>query len=166
MPRTSKYPLTVLREHRDRAAQAATADLAHAVRAREAAEDAKRRADRAKNDAELRAAEVRREEMGRLMQGTLRVEDLSHAEAWEHAIRGEIAALVQAVADADRELSSAHAAEQLARNELAQRQAELEAVQKDEARFEERARRLGEARAEDEAEEVFQARSFENGRRA
>ncbi|MBX3193447.1 MAG: hypothetical protein KF819_41075 [Labilithrix sp.] len=155
MPRTPKYPLEQLREHRDRRVDAATAELGQAVRSREAAEEAKRRADRERDDAEARAAAVRSAEADRLASGELRAVDLARAEAWEHAARGEIAALAGAADRAEGQRRDADDAEVRARGALAQTKAERDVVAKDEARFVDRVRREHEAKEEEAAEEVF-----------
>src|SRR4051794_9640818 len=115
MPRNPKYPLEALREHRDRTVDAAAARLGHAVRTREAADDAKRSAEEHRHEAEARAAAIRTDEADLLANGSLRVADLARAEAWEHATKAEIAGLGQAVARAEDQVSTASDAEAEAR---------------------------------------------------
>jgi hypothetical protein len=158
MPRNPKYPLEPLREHRDRKVDAATAQLGDAVRAREAADDAKRRAEQQRVAAEERAAAVRQAEAGLLANGELRVADLARAEAWEHAASVEMADLGRSVARADGQVTAARDAEVQARGELAQKKADLDVVAKDEARFDAGVRRARDAAEEEAAEEVFAAR--------
>jgi len=161
MPRNPKYPLEPLREHRDRRVDAATAQLGDAVRTREAADDAKRRAEQERLDAEARAAAVRKDEAALLANGELRVADLARAEAWEHAVGVEMTDARSAVARAHGHLAAARDAEVQARGELAQKKADLDVVTKDEARFDAGVRRAREAAEEESAEEVFAARRRE-----
>jgi len=158
MPRNPKYPLDPVREHRDRHVDAATVQLGDAVRAREAADDAKRRAEEVRREAEARAARVRDEEAARLVNGELRAADLARAEAWEHAAGAELDELGRAVARANGTLTAAHDAEARARAALAQKKADLDVIVKDQARFEAGARRVREAAEEEAGEEAFAAR--------
>src|SRR4051812_13466825 len=135
MPRNPKYPLEPLREHRDRNVDAATAQLANAVRAREAAEEAKRSAEEERQQADARAAAVRQDEAVLLAGGELRVADLARAQAWEHAATVELADLGRVVARASADASAACDAEGDARAELARKKADLDVVTKDKARF-------------------------------
>ena len=161
MPRNPKYPLEHLREHRHRNVDAATARLGDAVRAREVADEAKRRADEQRDEAASRASAVRSEEAARLMTGDLRVADLARANAWEHAASAEIADLRRAVGRAEGLLTSAHGAEGEAKAALAHQKADLDVVAKDEARFDARVRAAGEAAEEEAADEAFAARRRE-----
>lgn len=163
MPRNPKYPLEPLREHRDRTVDAATKQLAEAVRTRESAEEARRRAENERREAEARAVEVRQDEAESLARGDLRVADLARAEAWEHAASTVMSALGQAVARADQTVSAAQAAEGQARAELAVKKADLDVVAKDKARFADRVRREGDATEEEAAEEAFTARLGNGG---
>ena len=158
MPRNPKYPLEPLREHRDRHVDSATAQLGDAVRAREAADDAKRRAEDERREAEARAAGVRGDEAARLANGELRVADLARAQAWEHAANAAIDDLGRAIGRADGKLAAAQEAEHQARAALAQKKADLDVVVKDQARFEAGARKTREAAEEEAAEEVSAAR--------
>lgn len=158
MPRNPKYPLAPLREHRERSVDAATAQLADAVRARQAADDAKRRAEETRLQAEERAAAVRRAETERLASGELRVADLARAQAWEHVAVAEIADLGRAIARADDTVIAARANEGQARAAVAQTKADRDVVAKDEARFDAGVRRARDAAEEDAADEVFAAR--------
>ena len=158
MPRNPKYPLEPLREHRDRKVERATAELGEAVRAREAADDAKRRAEQERAEALAHAATVRDDESGRLANGELRVADLAHAQAWEHAVSAELGDRDRTVACAADELGSAREHEAGARRELAQKKADLDVVAKDEARFDADARRARDASEEEAADEAFAAR--------
>ena len=164
MPRNPKYPLTPLREHRDRKVEAGTAELGVAVVAREAAGDAKRAAEREHVEAEARAEKVRRDEAALLGSGALRAADLAHAQAWEHGARAEISELAQAVARADGQLTIMRAAEGTARVALGQEKADLDVVVRDQARFDDQARRAREASEEEAADEVFAAASMAKGR--
>ena len=158
MPRNPKYPLEPLREHRDRHVDAATVELGDAVRAREAADDEKRRAETDRSEAEARAARVRDDESARLANGELRVADLARAEAWEHAAGAELDELARAIVRANGTLAAAHDAEAQARTILSQKKADLDVVVKDQARFEASARKNREAAEEEASEEAFAAR--------
>ena len=158
MPRNPKYPLEPLREHRDRHVDAATVQLGDAVRAREAADEARRRAEDERREAAARAAGVRDSEAERLVNGELRVADLARAQAWEHAASAEMDALGRAIARADGTLAAAHESEQEARAALAQKKADLDVVEKDRARFDAGTRKAREAGEEEAAEEVSAAR--------
>ena len=158
MPRNPKYPLEPLREHRNRKVEHATAELGEAVRAREAADDAKRRAEQERAEALAHAATVRDAESGRLANGELRVGDLVRAQAWEHAVSVELGERDHTVARAGAELGSAREREAGARRELAQKKADLDVVAKDEARFDADARRARDASEEEAADEAFAAR--------
>jgi len=158
MPRNPKYPLEPLREHRDRKVEHATAQLGDAVRAREAADDAKRLAERERVEAAARAASVRDDEAHRLAKGELRVSDLARAQAWEHAASAEMASLDRAVERAEGQLGAARELEAGARTELAHKKADLDVVAKDEARFDADVRRARDASEEEAADEAFAAR--------
>lgn len=158
MPRNPKYPLEPLREHRDRKVDAATSQLGDAVRAREAAADARKRAEHNRLGAEARAAVIRQDEADRLANGELRAADLARAQAWEHAASAEAAELARAVGHADDRLSAAHQGEVAARTDLAQKKADLDVVAKDEARFDAGIRRARDAAEEEAADEAFAAR--------
>jgi 23S rRNA U2552 (ribose-2'-O)-methylase RlmE/FtsJ len=161
MPRPPTYPLLPLREHRDREVEATTVELAVAVRAREAAEEAGRRAERERAEAEVRAASVRGDEASRLARGELRASDLVMADAWEQAARAEQADRVRAVERAQTALAAARDAEGEARAKLAQKMADREVVAKDEARFGERAQKARDAAEEEAADELFAVRRRE-----
>lgn len=158
MSRNPKYPLAPLRDHRERSVDAATAQLADAVRACQAADDAKRRAEETRLEAEARAAAVRRAETEHLANGELRVADLARAQAWEHVAGAEIAELGRAIARADDTVIAARVNEGQARAAVAQTKADRDVVAKDEARFDDGVRRAREAAEEEAAEEVFAAR--------
>lgn len=158
MPRNPKYPLEPLREHRDRKVEEATTQLGDAVRAREAAADAARRAEHERVEAELRANAVREDEAARLGRGELRVADLARAQAWEHAVSVEASELARAVERARTRASSAQEAEVQARADLATKKSDLDVVVKDEARFDAGVRRAREASEAEAAEEAFAGR--------
>jgi flagellar biosynthesis chaperone FliJ len=158
MPRNPKYPLEPLREHRDRKVEHATAELGEAVRTREAADDAKRRAEQERVAAAARAATVRDDEAHRLAKGELHVADLARAQAWEHAASAEMADLERAIDRANREVGAAREREAGARTELAQKKADLDVVAKDQARFDAGVRRDQDANEEESADDVFAAR--------
>lgn len=161
MPRTPKYPLEPLREHRDRQVDAATAQLGDAIRAREAADAAQRQAEADRVAADARAAAVRDGEHMRLAEGQLTVADLARAQGWEQGTSVERAGLDRAIDHAKGRQCAAEETETNARTELAQTKADRDVVAKDEARFDERARRARDASEEEVAEEVFAARRRE-----
>lgn len=158
MTRNAKYPLDPLREHRDHRVDAATVALGDAVRGREAADDAKCRAEAERRDAETRASAVRREEAKRLANGELSAADLARAQAWEHATSAEIDDLGRAVVRADGKLVAAQETELSARAALAEKKADLDVVVKDQARFDARVVKTREAAEEEAAEDAFAAR--------
>ncbi len=158
MPRNPKYPLAPLREHRERSVDAATAQLADAVRARQAADDAKRRAEATRLEAEERAASIKRAESEHLENGQLRVADLARAQAWEHVAAAEVAELGRAIVRAEDTVIAACANEGQARAAVAQTKADRDVVAKDEARFDDGVRRARDAAEEEAADEVFAAR--------
>ncbi len=166
MPRNPKYPLAPLREHRDRKVEAATAELGGAVRAREAADAAKRAAEQERLAAAARAEAVRAEEAARLARGELRAADLAHGQAWEYGAQTHLAHLADAEARAAERVTATQAVEGAARLGLAHEKADLDVVVKDQGRFEDRARRAREGAEEEAAEEVFLAGHIARGRPA
>ena len=155
MARPPKYPLEPLLEHRERRVDDATAELGDAVRAREAAEAAKARAEAARREEEERAARLRAAEAALLAQGELRAVDLARAQAWEHAEQRTIEELAGAERRATEHAGTARATEDEARIELAKKKADRDVVAKDEARFLDKQRRDREAREEEAAEEAW-----------
>jgi hypothetical protein len=145
-----KYPLKPLLEHRERIVDDATAELGHAVSAREVAEQACLRAAKVRREAEDQAARVRSDEAERLLRGELRAVDLARSDGWEHAAQAHIGHLKHAVELAEKTVGSFAAAEHAARGELARKMAERDVVSKDETRFE-RAQRTHALVAEEEA---------------
>jgi hypothetical protein len=150
-----KYPLKPLLEHRERQVVDVTAELGSAVRAREAADAARARAETDRRDAEQRAARMRAEEAERLARGELSVADLARGEAWEICARGEAAQLTRAVELAESKLEGARGEETEARLELARRMAERDVVAKDERRFEQHLKKRALLAEEEAAEEAF-----------
>ena len=150
-----KYPLKPLLEHRERKVDDATTELGDAVRAREAADLARVRAESERRDAEERAARVRGEEAERLSRGELRVEDLARGQAWEIAASSHIGQLARNVETAAQKVDAAREEETDARAALARTMADRDVVAKDEARFEERANQRVLAAEEEAAEEAF-----------
>lgn len=157
MPGNPKYPLAPLREHRDRKVDAATAELGGAVRAREAADQAKRAAELERLAAEARAAAVRADEAARLARGELRAGDLAHGQAWEYGAQTQISHLADVEVHAADRLAAACDAEGAAQRGLAHEKADLDVVVKDQGRFEDRARRARDSAEEEAAEEVYLA---------
>lgn len=152
---TPKYPLDPLLKHRNRQVDDAKASLGDAVRAREAAEAAVRRAEAARRQAEDRVARVRAEEQERLARGELRAVDLARGDAWELAARAEIDRLASAVEEAEKNERRARDAEEDARAALARTMADRDVVRKDEARFQQRVAKAVLAAEEEAAEEAF-----------
>lgn len=150
-----KYPLKPLLEQRERHVDDATAELGGAVRAREAADAARMRAERDRREADERAARIRQEEAERLARGELRAADLAHAQAWEVGARAELQELDRAVEVAQQTAERARGDEQNARFALAQKMADRDVVAKDKARFEDRVKRRVLAAEEEAAEEAF-----------
>jgi hypothetical protein len=155
MPRPPKYPLEPLLEHRERRVDDATAELGDAVRAREAAEAAKARAQADRRAEEERAARTRGAEADLLAKGELRAVDLARAQAWEHAEQLRLAQLAAAEGRAASAVDAARGAEQDARAALSQKKADHDVVAKDEARFIDAKKREQEAREEEAAEEAW-----------
>ncbi len=156
-----KYPLKPLLEQRERNVDDATAELGGAIRAREAADAARVRAERERLEEEERAQRVRREEADRLARGELRAADLAHAQAWEIAAHAQIEQLERAVSAARQGAEQARDAEQVARTELARKMADRDVVAKDETRFVDRLKKRALAAEEEAAEEAYRG-----GRRA
>ncbi len=154
-----KYPLKPLLEHRERQVDDATAELGGAIRAREAADVARGRAEMERRDAEMRASRVRAEEAERLARGELRAGDLACASAWEIGAREESARLSHAVSLAGEKVDAARSREEGARSELGQRMADRDVVAKDAARFEERTKKRALAAEEEAGEEAFRGGS-------
>lgn len=158
MPRPPKYPLEPLLEHRERKVDDATAELGSKVAAREAAEAARVRAERARREAEERAAAVRAEEAAKLAGGELRAVDLARKEAWEAAVRSEMSELTRTVDHAGAQAAAACTDEANARRALAREKADHDVVAKDKGRFDDARRRAVEAAEEENAEEAWRRR--------
>jgi hypothetical protein len=152
---SSKYPLKPLREHRERQVDDATAELGGAVRAREAADAVRARAENEQREANARAERVRAEEAGRLAGGAATVADLAREQAWEVGARAEIGKLGRAVESAVARLDDAQDHEAEARAHLARTMADRDVVAKDEARFDDRSKARALAAEEEAAEEAF-----------
>ena len=153
MPRP-KYPLQPLLEHRSRKVDAATAELADAIRAHDAAETARACAEQARDGAEAEARAIQDAEAGRLARGELRAVDLARGQAWESATRGAIERLADAADEAGRKAERAEDAEEGARAALAGAMAQRDVVARDRTRFEAAATRAEQARDEEAAEEA------------
>jgi hypothetical protein len=150
-----KYPLKPLLEHRERKVDAATAELADAVRSREVADAARARAELERREAEERAAQLRAEEAERLARGELRAADLARAQAWEVSARSQIGQLTRAVELAEQKVEEARGEEAEARVDLARKMADRDVVAKDDARFEDRVKKRALSAEEEAAEEAF-----------
>ena len=154
MPRP-KYPLEPLLEDRKRKVDDQAAELADAIRQREAAEAAKARAEQAKWDAEAAGAAVRAQEAEALARGELRAVDLARAQAWEVAERTRLEGLERAKATAVAKADGARADEGDARATLAQKKADRDVVVKDKGRFDARLAHRVQAAEEEAAEEAW-----------
>jgi hypothetical protein len=161
---TSKYPLRPLLEHRERKVDDATAELGDAVRAREAAEDAHRKAEAQRMQAEAQAARVKLEEAERLARGELRAADLARGEAWEIGARAQIGQLTRVEATAEQKTVEARDEEVQARAELAKKMADRDVVAKDESRFEQALKKRAESAEEEAAEEALQGKTAKHGK--
>ncbi len=150
-----KYPLKPLLEQRQRTVDDATAELGGAIRAREAADAARMRAETNRQQAAERAKRVRDEEAERLARGELRAADLAHGQAWEIGAQAQMQQLERAVETAERSVERARDEEHLARTGLAQKMADRDVVAKDEGRFEDRLKKRALAAEEEAAEEVY-----------
>lgn len=149
-----KYPLKPLLEQRERSVDDATAELGGAVRAREAADAARMRAETVRRDAAERDERVRRLESERLARGELRAADLAHAQAWEIGARAQMQKLEHAVDAASQSADRARGDEHAARMQLAQKMADRDVVAKDKARFDDRLKKSALAAEEEAAEEA------------
>lgn len=158
MPRTPKYSLEPLVQHRERQVDEATVELREAVRARETAEEARARAERARREAEERAARERAAEAERFANGELRAADLANAQRWEVGVQRAIGELEHAREQAASRAAAAKSMEEAARAELARQKADLDVVAKDRDRFVQKLRRAAEAADEENAEEAHGAR--------
>ena len=158
MPKSPKYPLKPLLEHRDRQVDDATAGLAGAIREREAAADRKGRLERERREAESRAANERNAERDRLAGGELRVADLAHADAWEAGVHRQITDLSNAVDRASADTDEASRKESEARADLARKKADRDVVAKDETRYADKLRRRADASEEEDAAEAWRGK--------
>ena len=148
-----RYPLHPLTKLRKRQVEAATEDLADAVKTRERTERQRTEATGVLTRAEDEAQRKRAAERALLEDGELRAGDLHRAEAWEMGVAAEKRRLADAVATAQRAETAAREKESGARGELAAREADAKVVEKDEARFDEYQRQLALAKEEELAEE-------------
>jgi murein hydrolase activator len=155
---TPKYPLKPLLEHRERKVDDATAELGQAVRARESAEDAKRRAEEERKAAEAKAQAIRESEAQKLANGELSVADLARADAWSIAAHNEKQRLDGLVKNADGKVADARSAEATKRGDLAKSKADHDVVAKDEERFVDRSKKKALAAEEEGAEEAYRGR--------
>jgi len=154
MPRP-KYPLEPVLEDRKRKVDDQAAELAGAIREREAAEVKKARAEALQREAEAEQERVRAREAEALLRGELRVADLARAEAWEVSAKAEITTLEKSAHAASEHANAAHEEEALARATLAQKKADQDVVEKDKGRFVARAAQRVQAAEEEAAEEAW-----------
>jgi YscO-like protein len=150
-----KYPLDPLAKLREQHVDAATRELAAAVRARETAEQRTRLAEREKATAEEKARAVRQAERAKLDGGELTAADLQRADAWGVAVAEENKRLEERVARAAATESAARTGEAEQRATVATRKADAEVVEKDRAKWTEQARKEALGREEEEAEEAW-----------
>ena len=150
-----KYPLDPLAKLREQHVDEATRELAEAVRAREAAEQRTRLAERERATAEERARLVREAERAKLEGGELKVADLQRADAWSVAVDEEQKQLAERVARASAVESDARTGEAQQRATVATRKADAQVVEKDRAKWTEKAQKDAQAREEEEAQEAW-----------
>lgn len=158
MPRSPKYPLQPLLEHRGRKVDAATAELGAAVRARETAEIAAEEAVAAERATVAATVETRDLEATRLAEGELRAVDLARGDAWQRAAEEQRLELARATAVAAAATAVARTEEDAARRGVAAATADRDVVEKDRARFDNSVRVANEAAADEEAEDIHRAR--------
>jgi len=150
-----KYPLDPLAKLREQHVDEATRELAEAVRAREAAEQRTRLAERERATAEERARLVREAERAKLEGGELKVADLQRADAWSVAVDEEQKQLAERVARASAVESDARTGEAQQRATVATRKADAQVVEKDRAKWTEKVHKDAQAREEEEAQEAW-----------
>jgi len=152
---SKKYPLDPLLKVREKEAERATRALADAVRAREDAERAKRAAEEAKQRAEDEARAIREAEDAKLAGGELKVADLMRGDAWAAGVATEHERLDAQVATAARSLDEARTGEGRAKADMTSRKADVDVVEKDRGKWQDRGRREADARDEQEAAEAW-----------
>jgi hypothetical protein len=150
-----KYPLEPLSTLRGKKVDEAAAALATATCNRETANH-KRLASEKKCDAhDAAATHVRSAEGEALARGELRVADLALAGAWELRVSEERRELSSALDLARVEEIGARAGEELACRKLASRKTDAQLVEKDRARWREKARKEEEMKEEEASSEVW-----------
>jgi hypothetical protein len=153
--RPPRYPLEPLARLREKKVDEATQALAGAVATRAKAEEARARAEQRRAAQESKVAAVRDEERAALAHGELRAADLARAGAWEIAVAAEREQLDATVKSAQGKERAARDAEAGAKQSVASRQADADAVEKDRARWHEHARKRDEAKEEEAASEAW-----------
>jgi hypothetical protein len=153
--RPPRYPLQPLARLREEQVDAAVRGLATAVAGRDAAELARRTAERRRDVHAEAAARVREAEGQALGRGELRAADLARAGAWETRVASERQAMASEVGRALGAEAQARDAERKAQEDTATRKADAEVVATDQARWSEALHKRGEAREEEAAEEAF-----------
>ena len=153
-----KYPLDPLIKLRERQVDDATRELAKAVDARQTAERKREAAENAKVRADERAKTTRDEEREALERGELRAGDLQKAQAWEIGVAEERKKVVQQVNVAEQGENKARDVETGARDSLVAREADAEVVEKDKERFVSREKQQELAKEEEAANEAHAAR--------
>jgi hypothetical protein len=155
---SKKYPLDSLLELRENEADRAAKVLAEAVRQREGAERAKRDAVEAKRRAADEARAIREAELARLEAGHLKAADLMRGDAWAAGVAAQQSRLEDEVMRAGERVAEARSAEGSAQSEVTARKADVDVVEKDRAKWQDRARREAEVRDEEEAAEAWRPR--------
>jgi hypothetical protein len=153
--RPRKYPLEPLAELRRTRVGEAKGRLAAAVRAREAAADARRGAECRLREEEQAFAEAQRAEGEALGKGLLSAADLARAATWVASAATEHEGLAAGLERAAQGEAAASDAERLARASLASRQSEAEVVEKDSARWQAVRQKKVEGREEEDASEAW-----------
>jgi hypothetical protein len=128
------------------------------VRAREAAEDARRATQERQDTHDREAARVRSGEAEALARGELRAGDLASAGAWEVRVAADASSLAAEVERARKAEVVAGAAQDAAKGAFAARQADAQVVAKDRERWEQGRRAKLEATEEEEAAEAYRPR--------
>jgi hypothetical protein len=150
-----KYPLKPLLDHRAAKVDDALTALAAAVRTREAAADARARAEQAKSAEESATERAKKDVDARLGRGELRAVDLAHAHAFEIGAEARAQALGASLERAISKEGLAANEENAARDGLARAKADRDVVVKHRAKHEERMRKDALTAEEEAAEDAF-----------
>lgn len=156
---SKKYSLQPLVEVRRDKADVAKRELSTKIREREAQQQELANARARTVDHADTTQATKDAERVALEQGALRAVDLFRQSAWEMERQRQAEALVYAEKRIAEALIVASQAEDDSRAATAQRLGELEAVERDRARFLERERKVALAKEEEAAEEAWRPRS-------